>query len=65
MSIFSCIFLYYFYAVRIIIGDEPITIDESTIDALLKIEPIYSSSVAGVNSTLRFDVIKLGGNTNA
>ena len=51
-------------SVRFIISDEPVTIDGTTIDALLEIKPIYSDSVVGVNCTLQFDVIKLGGKTN-
>lgn len=48
-------------SVRFIISDEQVAIDGTTIDALLEIKSIYSDSVVGVNSTLQFDVIKLGG----
>jgi uncharacterized protein YlzI (FlbEa/FlbD family) len=46
-------------SIRFVISDKSVKVDNTTIDGLLKLEPIYSSCVTDKTNTLLFDVVKL------
>lgn len=46
-------------SIRFVISDKPVKVDNTTIDGLLSLEPIYSSCVTDKTNTLLFDVVKL------
>lgn len=46
-------------SIRFVISDKPVKVDNTTIDGLLNLEPIYSSCVTDKTNTLLFDVVKL------
>ena len=51
-------------SIRFVVGDKPVQVDNTTIDKLLELEPIYSSCITDKTNTLLFDVIKLEEETN-
>ena len=46
-------------SIRFVIGDKPIQVDNTTIDNLLSLKPIYSSCVTDKTNTLLFGVVRL------
>lgn len=51
-------------SVRFIISDNPVDVNRENINDLLEQESIYSSTIDNDYGTLRYDVIKLGGDNN-
>ena len=51
-------------SVRFILSDSDVEINENNISSLLEINPIYKSSVQIGDSSLDFDVIKIGGSND-